>query len=147
MTTYLMNALPNSLFPTEGCTMTVTGISEKEAVVLLTEPDWYIDFDDNITPRVFTGVSAVGHASTAKVLSRIFNIRVNAHHAFSLVESVVIPHSRVQVTPVAGDVVVAALFTSTVRLEEGVQYTEQELLALPIRWIVVDFDGDCNGNP
>jgi hypothetical protein len=51
------------------------------------------------------------------------------------------------VTPVAGDVVVAALFTSTVRLEEGVQYTEQELLALPIRWIVVDFDGDCNGNP
>lgn len=71
-------------------------------------------------------VSAVGHDSTAALYSEVLGVEV--------------VRNRIQVTPRMSDVIIAGLFTPSRRLKEGEIYSEEEILQMPINWVVVNFD-------
>lgn len=108
---YILNSLPNSiLVPLPGGKREIVGLSEKGAIALLNEEVW---------------VSAIGHQSTADVLSK----RLNSS----------IPFNRVQVSPVHGDTLLVAAFTPNRRLNEGELFTEEEVLGFEIRYCKIEF--------
>ena len=108
---FLLNSLPNAiLIPEAGEVREIKGISESEAIAL-----W--DSTDDRT-------SAIGHASTADVLAkRGLECELN----------------RIQVSPVAGDTLLVAAFTSNRRLAEGEFFTESEILGFPIKFCTAQF--------
>jgi hypothetical protein len=105
MTTYLLNALPNSLLvPEAGQSTVIEGITVEQAYDLLSNG--------------FT--SAVGHDSTAELLTRKIGLTVEKN--------------RITVTPQKGDVLVVGAFVSPRRLAEGELYTEAEILTLEVKF-------------
>lgn len=140
MAIYLMNSFPNALMPTEGSALTVKGLSAKQVVNLISCPNHYADYDDNIAPHELNAdvISCVGHSSTADLFSKVLGAAVGAQINFNALP-LDIPVNRVQANPQAGDVVVAGLFTSNRRLAEGELYSEQDILAMPIKWIMVSY--------
>jgi hypothetical protein len=107
---YLLNSFPNSIWENLSQPATVRNFS----------PEYISGF---LLKHKF--VSAVGHESTADLYSRILEIQVQCN--------------RFQVAPKAGDVIIAGLFTSSVRLEPGQKYTEEQILKMPINWCVINF--------
>lgn len=109
MTTYLLNALPNSLLipEHEGESRSVTRWPAEVAVRTLRAGF----------------VSAVGHASTADALSRLTGLNIQAN--------------RIAVAPAPGDVLIVAAVRTPRRLGEGQVYTEEEILAMPVVWAFV----------
>jgi PIN domain nuclease of toxin-antitoxin system len=67
-------------------------------------------------------VSAVGHESTAKVMSQIVGIDI--------------PYNRIQVKLEKNDKII--VFQLLTRLEEGKVLSDEELKALPHKWILVE---------
>ena len=100
MTTFLLNAFPNSLLVPEI-------IGHRKIVKRISE----------LTVKSFLRngyVSAIGHDSTANVLSVRLGIEVKK--------------ARINVAPVDGDILIIAAFTPPRRLEEGELFTEEEIL-------------------
>lgn len=138
---YLMNSLPNSLlFTALSMGATLTEVEASEVAHAVSSPDEYQDYDDNIAPREFTVTSAVGHETTAKLFEQIFECAIDAHCLFKPLQGYLrIPSQRINVVPVEGDILYCGLLCSQVRLEESRLYTKTELLALPLRWLKVQF--------
>lgn len=110
MTIYLLNALPNALLvPQPGEKRILEGITAAEAAALLAN-----GYE-----------SAIGHASTAQVLTEKLGIQIAMN--------------RVSVNPVAGDVMVVGAFTPPRRLNEGEFFSEAEILACPVNFCVIRF--------
>lgn len=104
-----MSALPNSLIAAQDkYTVTVTGILEVKVI-------------EYLVCRRF--VSCVGHESTAKLFSERLDLSVSMN--------------REQVDLNVGDTIIAGLFTPPRRLAEGILWTEEEILAMPINWVLV----------
>ncbi len=112
MTTYLLNAFPNSLLvPKEiGQSITVERISFYDAAVILSN-----DFE-----------SAIGHDSTANVISTRLGIEVEK--------------ARINVVPQNSDTLIIAAFTPPRRLEEGELFTEQEILSFDLAFCRIVWD-------
>jgi hypothetical protein len=105
----LLSALPNSLLaPQEGYTVTVTAISKEKAKNFLSTNAWE---------------SSVGHDSTALLFSEGLGFPIKS--------------KRVNVTLDHPDCLLAGLFTPPHRLEEGQRWTEEQILAMEIRWVLV----------
>lgn len=110
MATYLLNALPNALLvPQPGEKRVLEGITAEQATELL--KGGY--------------ESAIGHASTAQVLTEKLGIEVKMN--------------RVSVNPVEGDVMVVGAFTPPRRLNEGEFFSEEEILACPVNFCLIRF--------
>lgn len=141
MTIYLLNSFPNALMPKDGESILIEGITEKQAAMMLSVADPYSDYDDTQEQRVFdaVSVSAIGHYSTALLLSKRLNDAVGATYGFKPVGSIEIPVNRISVQPQIGDVVICALFAPPSRLAEGEQWTEEQILNCPIKWVKVEF--------
>jgi hypothetical protein len=104
---YILNAFPNSLYPTTpGVAITSICLSEKDVRTLLSTVEW---------------TSALGHLSTAELLSARLGVNV--------------PVNRVQVP--AGDEYLVCLFVSPRRLAEGEKWTEEDILNFNINYILV----------
>jgi hypothetical protein len=69
--------------------------------------------------------SAVGHADFAEILSAQAGIEI--------------PAQRIQAKPdfAAGDRLLAGLVTPPRRLAEGERWSQEEILAMPIKWVLV----------
>lgn len=105
----LMSAMPNSILSAGiDYTLTVTGIDEAKVKQLLAVSQWD---------------SAVGHESTAKLFGERLSLPVEAN--------------RTQVDMNHGDILIVGLFTPPHRLAEGQLWSETEILAMPINWILV----------
>ena len=103
----LLSALPNSFLPTENNALTVQGISEEEVKIAMS-----------------SGIeiaSYVGHDSTAA----LFNERVGSNIAANRGEATL------------DDLVVIGSFTPSRRLANGEMWTEEEILAMPIKWLII----------
>lgn len=109
MTINLTNALPNSFFPSVGETLVVQGISEAQAIQILGK-----GFE-----------SFVGHASFAQILSERTGLEIEANRAFA-------PSPMLTNAPT-----LVAAVTPPRRLPEGEVWSEAEILAMPITWVLV----------
>lgn len=108
---YLLNALPNSiLVPAPGGIRTLEGITAQQAAEMLTISGF---------------TSAVGHASTAQVLSEKLGIPVEMN--------------RFSVAPTNGDILIVGAFTPPRRLNEGELFSEAEILACPVNFCLIRF--------
>lgn len=107
---YLLNSLPNSLLvPPPSSSREIIGLAVVDIVSLLSD-----DF-----------ISAVGHQSTAHILSE----KLGLHIAMN----------RIQVNPQVGDILIIAAFVPPRRLAEGEMYTEEEILNMEIRFCKISF--------
>ena len=70
-------------------------------------------------------VSFVGHESTAALYSQVLGVKVDC--------------CRGRFSPQVGDRIVAGLFTPPRRLQEGEKWAEDEILSMPINWVLVQF--------
>ena len=105
----LLSALPNSLLVAgNGYTTTVTSIDEEQVKKILKTNEWR---------------SYVSHTSTAI----LFSERLKAN----------VISNKMQVTLDYNDLLLVGLFTPSTRLAEGQLWTEAEILAMPINWVVV----------
>jgi len=104
MTTFLLNAFPNSLLVPQfvGGKTVVERIGEDAAEAILLD-----GFE-----------SAIGHDSTANVISVRLGVEVKK--------------SRINVAPTDGDTLIIAAFTPPRRLEEGQLFTEEEILSFDL---------------
>lgn len=108
---YLLNALPNAiLIPVAGESRVIKGISEDDAISLWRESE--------------SRTSAIGHASTADVLSQ---------------RGILCDFNRVSVAPEAGDTLLVAAFIPPRRLNEGEFFTEEEILGFDMKYCVIEF--------
>jgi hypothetical protein len=117
MALYLANAFSISMIsplPPEGRTVKVRPVSLEEAKALLQEGEW---------------TSAVGHPSTAQVMSTLLGVEV--------------PPNRVAIRLGPGDRVL--VFQLSVRLAEGQVLSQEEVLALyeggQASFVVVEVEG------
>jgi hypothetical protein len=112
MTTYLLNAFPNSLLVPKYVrqTTTVERISEDTAKTVLSA-----GFE-----------SAIGHDSTANVISVRLGIEVEK--------------ARINVVTQDGDTLIIAAFTPPRRLEEGELFTEEEILLFDLAFCRIVWD-------
>lgn len=103
----LLSAFPNSFLPSENNVLTVQGISE-----------------DEVKSAMSSGVeivSYVGHDSTAA----LFNERVGSN----------ITANRGEAT--LNDLVIIGSFTPSRRLANGEVWSEEEVLSMPIKWLII----------
>ncbi len=103
----LLSAFPNSFLPSEDGTLTVQGISE-----------------DEVKAAMSSGVeivSYVGHDSTAA----LFNERVSSNVSANRGEATL------------DDLVIIGSFAPPRRLANGEVWTEEEILAMPIKWLII----------
>jgi hypothetical protein len=137
---YLINSLPNSLMPKEGQELLVKGISIGEVIDLLTEENPYLSYDDNVIPHSLKKnvISHVGHLSTALLYGEVMGREIGAH-SYGGLTPIKVEVSREMVVPIPGDVLVCGLFTSNRRLGEGELYAEEEVLAMQIKWVMVQY--------
>ena len=105
----LTNALPNSFFPSSGEILQVAGISESRAIEILSQ-----GFQ-----------SFVGHASFAQVLTGRTGIEIPTNRAFA-------PSPMATKQPT----LVAAVQPPR-RLAEGEVWSEEDILTMPITWVLV----------
>jgi hypothetical protein len=105
----LTNALPNSFFPPAGETLVIKGISEARAIEILSH-----GFQ-----------SFVGHASFAQVLTGRTGINIPTNRAFA-------PSPMI-----TGEATLVAAVQPPRRLGEGEVWSEEEILAMPISWVLV----------
>lgn len=139
MTVYLLNALPNALINDDEPTI-LRPVSAQTVAYEVSVRNEYERYDDITPPRNFNAVSAVGHESTAHLFSRVLEDAIGACYGFRpIIGHFVIPVNRIQVTPQKGDTVYCGLFTPPRRLAEGEQWTEEEILSCPIKWICIDY--------
>lgn len=112
MSTFLLNAFPNSLLVPQkiGQTTLVERIGEDVAEAILSA-----GFE-----------SAIGHDSTANVISVRLGIEVKK--------------ARINVVPSDGDLLIVAAFTPPRRLEEGELFTEEEILAFDLAFCQIVWD-------
>ena len=112
MTTFLLNAFPNSLLVPKYVRQTtvVERIGEAAAGAILS-----LGFE-----------SAIGHDSTANVISVRLGIEVKK--------------ARINVVPQNGDTLIIAAFTPPRRLEEGELFTEQEILSFDLAFCRIVWD-------
>jgi hypothetical protein len=107
---YLLNSLPNALLvPRAGEKRTIEGITANEAREILAGGF----------------VSAVGHQSTADVLTKKLGLKVE--------------FNRIQLQPQKGDVLVVGAFSPPRRLAEGEFFSEKEILRCPIGFCKIIF--------
>lgn len=133
-----MNSFPNALQPSAGNTITINGITTKEALELLT-PDVYQDLDRHIAPVELSAdvVSCIGHQSVADLLSDLlwYNAKIGGK---PVKPSVAV--NRIIVTPQAGDKCLCLLSTPPRRLAgENDRWTVEEISSMPTKWVVVSF--------
>jgi len=107
MRKYILNAFPNAFLPTVDTKIVLVGISEEFA------KKW-VDGDC---------ISAIGHESTANLFSR----RLQAN----------IPTNRIQLEYDRESEYLIGGFILPRRLKEGELLTEEEILSLPIRWVLL----------
>jgi hypothetical protein len=67
----VLNALPEDLFPVDGGRMTLRHVSKAEAVNILWPLDHHQDYDNNIVPRRWAGVSYLGHQEECDYLTAL----------------------------------------------------------------------------
>lgn len=103
----LLSAFPNSFLPSEDGTLTVQGISEDEVKVAMSSG---VEI-----------VSYVGHDSTAA----LFNERVSSNVFANRNEATL------------DDLVIIGSFAPPRRLANGEVWTEEEILAMPIKWLII----------
>ncbi len=149
MTTYLMNSLPNSLlFSVLEKGATLTEVTPLTVAFSIGEPNYSADYDGETPPIMWERegvVSAVGHESTVELFEQVLERAVGATYCgeplVGATGSLKIPFSeqRLTVVPEAGDTLYCGLLCSQARLEKSRLYTEEELLALPLRWLKVQF--------
>lgn len=108
-TTYLLNSVPNAIWGS-------TTLKVKTINVLQVQHNLKYNFQM---------VSAIGHQSFADILTSVLEMEVK--------------ENRIEVSPnwEAGDKVISALITPPRRLAEGEKWTEEELLSMPIKWVVI----------
>ena len=107
MAVYIANAFSlNMLAQSEAAVIEVRGVSEETVRSLLENTEF---------------TSAVGHESTAKVLSKRLGINIEYNRAAIKLER--------------GDVLIVPQLTQ--RLQEGAVLSEEELREIPIRYFVV----------
>jgi hypothetical protein len=104
---YVLNSLPNTIWGEKAVTVKTVTIQEVK----------------DLLGGGF--VSAVGHADFAEILSAQAGIEI--------------PANRSQVLPdfQAGDRLLAGLVTPPRRLAEGERWSQEEILAMPIKWVMV----------
>lgn len=106
----LLNALPNSFMPQPGQSLVIQGVTEQYATELLQGGF----------------VSYVGHESFAQILSERTGVKIPVHRgqAPSPMEAF-------------GAKALVAMVQPPRRLAEGEVWTEAEVLAMPITWVLV----------
>jgi hypothetical protein len=105
----LTNALPNSFFPASGEILQVIGISESRAIEILSQ-----GFQ-----------SFVGHSSFAQVLSSRTGLEIPTNRAFAP-------------SPIAtGEPTLVAAVQPPRRLAEGEVWSEEDIISMPISWVLV----------
>lgn len=72
-----------------------------------------------------TAQSIIGHESVATTLGQLLGCHV--------------PCNRQQINPVAGDRVILGVVETPRRLAEGQKWSEEELAAMPVKWLLVEF--------
>lgn len=103
----LLSAFPNSFLPSEDGTLTVQGISEEEVAVAMSSG---VEI-----------VSYVGHDSTAA----LFNERVSSNVSANRGEATL------------DDLIIIGSFAPSRRLANGEVWTEEEILVMPIKWLII----------
>jgi hypothetical protein len=139
MMIYLINSLPNACLPTEGNTITISGISEVEAASLLLKADHYRDYDDNIAPYVLSKnvMSVIGHQSVADAIATRLD---NGATAYGSPIAIHIPVNRATISPQPGDKLVCYLAVPPRRLNgEDDRWTVAEISSMEIKWILVQY--------
>jgi hypothetical protein len=106
----LTNALPNSFFPASGEILQVIGISEARAIEILLSQGFQ---------------SFVGHTSFAQVLTGRTGINIPSNRAFA-------PSPII-----TGEPTLVAAVQPPRRLGEGEVWSEEEILTMPISWVLV----------
>lgn len=106
----LLNSLPNAFMPTPGQSLVVQGVTEKYATDLLQG-----GFE-----------SFVGHESFAQILSERTGVEIPVHRGMAP-------------SPMGGfgAKALVAMVQPPRRLAEGEAWTEEEILAMPITWVLV----------
>ena len=103
---FVSNAFSLSMLTSDEATIKVRKVSTEEVKNLLKEEEF---------------TSAVGHSSTADVMSKLLNVSV--------------PVNRIQIKLQKGDTLI--VFQLMKRLEEGKILSEEEIKQLPYTWFVV----------
>ncbi len=103
---FVSNAFSLSMLTNDETTIKVRKVSTEEVKNLLNKGEF---------------TSAVGHSSTAEVMSKLLNIPV--------------PANRIQIKLQKGDTLI--VFQLMKRLEEGKILSEEEIKQLPYTWFVV----------
>lgn len=106
----LLNSLPNAFMPQPGQSLVIQGITEKFASDLLAQ-----GFQ-----------SFVGHESFAQILSERTGVEIPVHRGMA-------PSPMEQF----GAKALVAMVQPPRRLGEGEAWTEAEILAMPITWVLV----------
>ena len=106
MTVYLANAFSLNMLAQSEAVIEVREVSEEEVRELLANTEF---------------ISAVGHQSTAELLSRRLGINVE--------------FNRIEIKLEPGDTLIVAQLTQ--RLPEGAVLSEEELRQIPIRYFIV----------
>lgn len=109
----LLNALPNSFMPAPGHTLVIQGVTERYAAKLLAD-----GFE-----------SFVGHESFAQVLSERTGVHIPAHRG----------QAPSPMDSFGAKALVAAVQPPR-RLGEGEVWSKEEILAMPITWVLVCSD-------
>jgi hypothetical protein len=103
----LLSAFPNSFLPNEAGALTVQGISEEEVKAAMSSG---ADI-----------VSYVGHDSTAALFNERISSNVATHRGEATLD----------------DLIIIGSFTPPRRLANGEVWTEEEILAMPIKWLII----------
>ena len=104
----LLSAFPNSFLPLMGESLTIQGISEEEVAIALKSG---VEI-----------VSYVGHDSTAELFSTRLESAIAANRGESTLN----------------DLVIIGSFTPPRRLANGEVWSEEEILAMPIKWLKIE---------
>ena len=103
----LLSAFPNAFLPSEGGKLSIKGMGEAEIKVAV-----------NSGLEV---VSFVGHSSTASLFSSRLEIEVSVFRGEATMD----------------DLVLIGSFSPPRRLAEGETWAESEIIAMPIKWLMI----------
>jgi Domain of unknown function (DUF1874) len=111
----LLNALPAAFMPLQGQSLLIKGVSLDEMKAAVAAASYMGGL-----------VSHVGHDSTADMFSRLLGVEVATNRAPAP-------------TPGEGEAPIYLIgsFTPPRRLAEGELWAEGEILAMPIRWLLI----------
>ena len=110
----VLNSLPSSFLPSEGDKIRLTGLSLTAAKAAV-----------EAASGMGVLISHIGHDATAHALSTI------------LEREIIKDRSPAPAPAPGGDLYLIAATVMPRRLDEGERLTEAEILALPVRWVLV----------